>query len=49
MAKYHCFDIEFATKYGIIESILYENIKHWVDKNKANENNYHDGYYWTFV
>jgi len=48
MAKYHCFDIEFATKYGIIESILYENIKHWVDKNKANENNYHDGYYWTY-
>ena len=44
----HYFDISVATEIGIIPAILYQNISYWVDKNKANDRNFHDGYYWTF-
>ena len=44
----HSFDIEIATKFGLIEAILLNNIWWWVEKNKANGNNYYDGNYWTY-
>ena len=44
----HSFDIEVAKKYGITEAILLNNINFWIEKNKANEINFYDGYYWTF-
>ena len=44
----HSFDIEIATKFGIIEAILLNNMWWWVEKNKANGNNYYDGNYWTY-
>lgn len=44
----HSFSIEIATKFGLIEAILLNNIWWWVKKNKANENNYYDGNYWTY-
>lgn len=44
----HSFDIEIATNFGLIEAILLNNIWWWVEKNKANGNNYYDGNYWTY-
>lgn len=44
----HYFDIEIATKYGIEEAIILNNIYFWVEKNKANKKHFHDGYYWTY-
>lgn len=42
------YDIQDALKYGIEEAIFLNNIKHWIAKNKANNRNYYDGYYWTY-
>ena len=44
----HIFDVSFATKYGMAEAVLAENILFWSKKNAANEMHYHDGFYWTF-
>lgn len=44
----HSFDIDFATRYGIVPAILIKNIYFWIQKNKANEKNYYDGNYWTY-
>ena len=44
----YVFDIEYATEYGLEESIMLQNFMFWISKNKANEKNYHDGHYWTF-
>lgn len=44
----HSFDIDIAKEFGILEAVLLNNIWFWVEKNKANENNYHDGFYWTY-
>jgi hypothetical protein len=44
----HHFDIEIAEDVGVSAAIIYYNIKYWCEKNKANDVNYHDGYYWTF-
>ena len=45
---YHFFNTEIAKQYGLEESILLENIYFWVKKNKANNQNYHNGKYWTY-
>ena len=44
----HSFDIDIAKEFGILEAILLNNIQFWIEKNRANEINYYDGYYWTF-
>ena len=44
----HSFDIEIAKEYGVLEAILLNNLQYWIEKNKANDVNYYDGYYWTF-
>lgn len=44
----HSFDVEFAVKYGITESILISHLEYWISKNKANGKNFHDGRYWTY-
>lgn len=44
----HHFDVDIAEKYGLLEAILLNNFAFWVAKNKANNTNYHDGYYWTY-
>ena len=45
---YHQFNTKIAKQYGLEESILIENIFFWVKKNKANNQNYHNGKYWTY-
>ena len=32
----------------MLEAVLLENINFWVAKNKANEKNFYDGFYWTY-
>lgn len=44
----HIFDVSFATKYGVAEAVLAENILFWAKRNAANGVHYHDGLYWTY-
>lgn len=44
----HYFDIDTATEVGVNAAILYSNICYWVKKNRANDKNCHDGFYWTY-
>lgn len=44
----HYFDVRVAVEYGVTEAILLNNIFFWVEKNKANEQGFHDGRYWTY-
>ena len=39
----HSFNIEFASRYGIEESIIFGNIYHWCIHNKNNDNNLKKG------
>lgn len=48
MEKPHSFFPSEAKKYGINKAILLFNIRFWLDKNKANDTNANDGYYWTY-
>ncbi|WP_368270891.1 hypothetical protein [Enterocloster lavalensis] len=44
----HSFDSAIAEEYGILEAILLNHIYYWIEKNRANEQNFHDGTYWTY-
>ncbi len=44
----HSFDVDIAKEYGILEAILLNNIWFWIEKNRANNVNFYDGYYWTY-
>lgn len=44
----HSFDIDIAAAYGVNAAIILNNMYFWVEKNKANETNFHDGRYWTY-
>lgn len=33
----HSFDVDIATKYGILEAILLDSINYWLLKNEANK------------
>jgi hypothetical protein len=44
----HSFNVDVATKYGIEEAIVLQNLAFWVQKNSANKRHWHDGHYWTY-
>lgn len=44
----HSFSIKIAKLYGVDEAIIIENLAFWITKNKANNKNYNDGFYWTY-
>lgn len=44
----HSFDSEIAGKYGILEAVLINHIYYWIEKNRANEQNFYEGNYWTY-
>lgn len=44
----HSFNVEIAKKVGVNAAVLLNNIHFWVEKNKANDVNKHDGLYWTY-
>ena len=48
MTLSHQFDIEHAARFGIEEAILINHIRFWIQKNKANDRNHHDGRWWTY-
>lgn len=45
--KYCTFDTALAKTYGVNEAIILNCLIFWVEHNKANRINFHDGYYWT--
>ncbi len=44
----HSFNVAVAAEYGMLEAVLMEHLTFWIAKNKANDVNFHDGYYWTY-
>ena len=44
----HSFNVEIATKYGMMEAVLLEHLNFWISKNKANGVNFYDGKHWTY-
>lgn len=44
----HSFDIEIAQDYGIETAIILKHLYFWIEKNKANDDNYFEGKYWTY-
>ena len=44
----HKFDVAIAKKYDITTALLLENFYFWIEKNRANKKNFHDGRYWTY-
>jgi len=46
--KSHMFNIGIAQRFGVNEAIILENLMYWINHNKANNKNLHDGYYWTY-
>lgn len=44
----HHFCVEVAVEYGVLEAVLLNNFWYWIQKNEANDKNYHDGHYWTY-
>lgn len=45
---HHSFDVEEATRYGLEKAILITNLRFWLTKNKANNRNENEGYFWTY-
>ena len=48
VVKVHSFYIEEAELHGVEKAIILYNLRFWLEKNKANNKNLHDGYYWTY-
>lgn len=44
----HSFDIDIAKQYGIPAAVILKHLHFWIEKNRANESNFFDGYYWTY-
>lgn len=44
----HSFDKDIAVQYGLPAAIILNHMQFWIEQNKANNVNYHDGSYWTY-
>ena len=44
----HILNVEIAEEYGLEIGILIENFHFWILKNREENINYEDGYYWTY-
>ena len=44
----YSFNIKYAEKYGVNESIMIKNFIFWIQKNSANKDSCHDGRTWTY-
>lgn len=44
----HSFDVKIAEAYGIEEAIILNHFYFWVEKNRANNQHFYDGNYWTY-
>ena len=48
MIDYFTFSNVDAQKYGVDGAVMLYHVRYWVAKNEANENNLHEGRYWTY-
>ena len=39
----HSFEVEDAVKYGVEKAIILNNLRFWLEKNRANRKNISDG------
>lgn len=46
--KYHSFSIDDAKEHGVEKAIILNNLRFWLEKNKANDKNAYEGFYWTY-
>lgn len=44
----YTFDTDIAEKYGLTGAVILQNLTFWMNKNKANNKNIHDGKVWTY-
>ena len=44
----HCFEVALAKEFGIEEAIFIDKFVGWIQHNRANNTNFHDGRTWTF-
>ena len=47
-AQFHSFSVDDAIKYGTDKAAILHNLKFWLEHNRANNTNYHDGHWWTY-
>ncbi len=47
MKEFH-FNAELAQRYGVNEAVFLHSLVFWIEKNRANGRNFHDGCYWTY-
>lgn len=45
---HHSFDIEHARLYGLPEAVLIYNLQFWIERNRANGENFREGRTWTY-
>lgn len=41
----HHFDVSLAIKYGMVEAVIINHFQYWIEANRANDRNFHDGRY----
>lgn len=46
--KVHSFNVGDAIKHGADKATILYNLKYWLDHNRANNTNFHDGHWWTY-
>lgn len=44
----YSFDHNIAVMYGVDEAIMINNFSFWISHNRANENHFYEGRYWTY-
>lgn len=44
----HSFNVSLACDLGVLAATIFNSIGFWVDHNRANGKNFHDGRYWTY-
>lgn len=44
----HSFNPSIATKYGVDEAVMINNLYYWIKHNEANNKHFYDGNYWTY-
>lgn len=45
----HSFNVEVAKKVGISSATILNSLYWWIEKNRVEERNFYDGYYWTYM
>lgn len=44
----HSFNVELAKELGVLAATIFNNFGFWIENNRANGRNFHDGKFWTF-